>query len=230
MKIAILSDIHGNLAAFEAAITDAKKKGCEKLLCLGDLTGYGDESAACIKLARKTFKICLMGNHDEACAGLMDEYLVRHIRNYDKDIEARKSISTSDMNWLKKRPYVKIFKKYALAHGSFEAPKDWNYIEYPSNAWRSLVAVDSQVLFVGHTHVPVIMQMSAENMRKTKSFNEKLALEGFRGLKISKAKSVSMRSGERYVVNVGSVGLPRLGSKRTYAILDDGKRLSIERF
>lgn len=230
MKIAILSDIHGNLAAFEAAITDAKKKGCEKLLCLGDLTGYGDESAACIKLARKTFKICLMGNHDQACAGLMDEFLVRHIRNYDKDVEARETIPTSDMTWLKERPYVKIFKSYALTHGSFEAPRDWNYIEYPANAWRSLVAVDSQVLFVGHTHMPVIMQMSAEDAQKTKSFNEKVALDGFRGLKAVKSKSVALKPGARYVVNVGSVGLPRSGSKRIYAILDEGKRVSIERF
>ena len=40
MKYAIMSDIHGNLEAFKAAVSDARKRGCGMMVCLGDLTGY----------------------------------------------------------------------------------------------------------------------------------------------------------------------------------------------
>ena len=51
MKYAVISDIHGNTNAFKAALLDAKKRGCGKVVCLGDLTGYGDDSLGCVKLA-----------------------------------------------------------------------------------------------------------------------------------------------------------------------------------
>ena len=47
------------MAALEAALADARARGCEKFVCLGDLTGYGDEAVACVELARKTFDVCL---------------------------------------------------------------------------------------------------------------------------------------------------------------------------
>ena len=48
MKYAIMSDIHGNLEAFKRAVADAKKRKCKKIICLGDLTGYGKQSKAFI--------------------------------------------------------------------------------------------------------------------------------------------------------------------------------------
>ena len=69
MKYAIMSDIHGNLEAFKAAVSDARKRGCGMMVCLGDLTGYGDRSRECVDFAMKTMDVCLMGNHDIVCCG-----------------------------------------------------------------------------------------------------------------------------------------------------------------
>ena len=69
MKYAIMSDIHGNLGAFKRAVADAKKRRCKKIICLGDLTGYGKQSKECVDFAMKTMDVCLMGNHDIVCCG-----------------------------------------------------------------------------------------------------------------------------------------------------------------
>lgn len=69
MKYAIMSDIHGNLEAFKAAVSDARKRGCGMMVCLGDLTGYGDQSRECVDFAMKTMDVCLMGNHDKIVPG-----------------------------------------------------------------------------------------------------------------------------------------------------------------
>ena len=172
MKYAIISDVHGNLAAFKAALADAKKRGCGKIVCLGDLTGYGDDSVGCVKLAMKRVDVCLMGNHDSACCGKEDPFEVAMIRNYDVDVATRELLS------------------------------------------------DEQILFVGHTHSPLLMKMPAESVRKMKSFDESEAQEGLHGLKVVKGRSCTISPGARYVINVGSIGLPREGSKPTYAIYD----------
>ena len=64
MKYAIMSDIHGNLEAFAEAVADARKRECQRIICLGDLTGYGFKSKVWVRFAMKTVDVCLMGNHD----------------------------------------------------------------------------------------------------------------------------------------------------------------------
>ncbi|MGI8512219.1 MAG: metallophosphoesterase family protein, partial [Solirubrobacteraceae bacterium] len=76
MRIAVLSDIHGNRPAFEAVLADVDAAGLETIWCLGDLVGYGAEPDACVELARSHTDICLVGNHDMAVRGdlSLDEF------------------------------------------------------------------------------------------------------------------------------------------------------------
>src|SRR3979411_1188381 len=69
MKIAIVSDIHGNRHAFEAVLDAIEETDCTELWCLGDLVGYGAEPDACVELARRHTAICLAGNHDLGVTG-----------------------------------------------------------------------------------------------------------------------------------------------------------------
>lgn len=62
---AIVSDIHGNLAALLAVLDDAAQRGADEVICLGDLVGYGPEPAECLDLAM-SFAACLLGNFDAA--------------------------------------------------------------------------------------------------------------------------------------------------------------------
>ena len=221
MKYAIISDIHGNLAAFKWTLADARKRECEKIICLGDLTGYGKQSVECVELAMKEVDVCLMGNHDSACCGKENPLELIFNRNYDVDVATRDLLDRRQMEWLRERPYVMQRKGFACTHGEFTRPKEWGYIINPVDAWLSLRAMSEPVLFVGHSHVPVIMKLSAADAKKAKSMDQKIAIEGLSGLSLAKAGSFVVERGTRYVVNVGSVGLPRMGSKATYVIYDD---------
>ena len=63
MKRAILSDIHANLEALQAVLADAAEQGAEKIICLGDLIGYGPNPRECMDLIME-FDACILGNHD----------------------------------------------------------------------------------------------------------------------------------------------------------------------
>src|SRR5947207_8762731 len=69
MRVAIVSDVHGNRHAFEAVLDEIVDSPCEELWCLGDLVGYGAEPDACVDLAREHAAICLAGNHDLGVRG-----------------------------------------------------------------------------------------------------------------------------------------------------------------
>src|ERR1700739_4210621 len=69
MRVAIVSDIHGNRHAFEAVLDDIESSECEEMWCLGDLVGFGAEPDACVALAREHAAICLAGNHDLGVIG-----------------------------------------------------------------------------------------------------------------------------------------------------------------
>lgn len=221
MKYAIISDIHGNLAAFKWTLADARKRGCEKIICLGDLTGYGKRSVECVELAVKEVDACLMGNHDSACCGKGDPLELIFNRNYDVDVATRDLLDRRQMAWLRERPYVMQEKGFACTHGEFTRPKEWGYIINPVDAWLSLRAMSEPVLFVGHSHVPAIMKLSAADAKRAQSMDQKIAIEGLSGLSLAKARRFVVERGARYVVNAGSVGLPRMGRKATYVIYDD---------
>ncbi len=63
MRIAIISDIHGNLAALEAVLKDIASRNCDKIYCLGDVIGYGPNPNECLEVVR-TLDACVLGNHD----------------------------------------------------------------------------------------------------------------------------------------------------------------------
>ena len=71
MRVAIVSDIHGNRQAFEAVLDEIEGSDCQEMWCLGDLVGYGADPDACVELARRHAAICLAGNHDLGVRGAL---------------------------------------------------------------------------------------------------------------------------------------------------------------
>jgi len=69
MKVAVISDIHGNRQAFEAVLDAVAASDASELWCLGDLVGYGADPDICVELAREHAAVCLAGNHDLAVIG-----------------------------------------------------------------------------------------------------------------------------------------------------------------
>ena len=72
MRIAVVSDIHGNWHAFEAVLADIRSEGVDEMWCLGDIVGYGPQPNRCVEEARVNSTLCLLGNHDLAVLGDVD--------------------------------------------------------------------------------------------------------------------------------------------------------------
>ena len=64
MTVAILADIHSNIEALSVVLEHMESKGVNRIVCLGDVVGYGSEPRECVDLNREHVTTCIMGNHD----------------------------------------------------------------------------------------------------------------------------------------------------------------------
>lgn len=197
MKVAVLSDIHGNRHAFEAVLADVAQAGTEQVWCLGDVVGYGGEPDACVELAREHFDVCLAGNHDMAVTGELplDEF------SRGAGLAARwtqEVIAPESLDYLASLRPECGDEAVGLYHGS---PRDpvWEYVLSALLAELCLDYQDARVCLVGHSHVAL-------------SFDRP---EG------SPASGEPRRGGTRldistgeWLLNPGSVGQPRDGDPR----------------
>lgn len=206
MKYAIISDIHANPVALGTVLADIRKQKAEKIVFLGDVTGYGYDAATALRKIRMCADVCLMGNHDAACAKLYREELVRQVSNYDLDRAQRDEVAAEGMKWLASRPltWTPRNRGFACVHGEFAKPRLFAYVLNAEDAARSFQARKEPLLFVGHSH-----------------HAECYALTPKGEVKAFPWKSFKPRKGWRYLVNVGSVGYPRNDYVTTYAIYDD---------
>lgn len=219
-KIAIVSDIHGNLAALEAVLADIDRQRVDEIVCLGDIVGYGPQPAECLELVRKRCRTIIMGNHDE---GIENRNLLAFYRPPAKEsLTWTIGVLTSGQrSFLGKLP--RIFKRKGLTfvHGSPRRGQGsydlglrhtHEYIdasrEMLSYAFRkSVFSSFDGVCFVGHSHKPGVF-------RRNVLF---VPPEGLRngGVRLT-AKSI---------VCVGSVGQPRTDDLRpTYVVFKESRK------
>ncbi|MCX7831432.1 MAG: metallophosphoesterase family protein [Actinobacteria bacterium] len=196
-RIAIISDIHGNLHALDAVVTDAMNKGFDEMWCLGDTVGYGAYPSECIEIVRNRCNIVLAGNHDlAACRALsLDEF----------NLEARLAVewtsdklSNSEISFLRSLEPLKFVEvegiHFVLAHGSPMNPI-WEYVVGPFELQRTFYFLEdkeAQGAFVGHSHIQ-FFSSSKDLQFEMKRPSEKLVFE----------------EDTIYILNPGSVGQPR---------------------
>src|SRR5919206_35147 len=151
MKVAIVSDIHGNRHAFEAVLDDVRNTGARELWCLGDVVGYGADPDDCGALARRHAAVCLAGNHDLAVTGELplDEF------SRGAALAARwtqEVIADEHLEWLRSLRPQGAEDGVGLYHAS---PRDpvWEYVLSALLAELCLDAAPQRVCLVGHSHV-----------------------------------------------------------------------------
>lgn len=205
MRYLIISDIHANLAAFEAVLNDAGDFG--KIWCMGDLVGYGPDPNECIEKLREFDHLCVAGNHDWAVLDRLS------LEDFNPDAQkaclwTRERLTPHNHDYLASLPTVLIEEGFTLVHGSPRQPV-WEYVLYPSIARPNFKHFGTQCCFIGHTHVPVIFQLVPQE------FGEYCEL-------VQPPLNGPIPLGEhRLLINPGSVGQPRDGDPRaSYAILD----------
>jgi predicted phosphodiesterase len=212
MRYLILTDIHANLEALDACLTDARARRFDQTLVLGDLVGYGPDPNAVIERVRGLEPLAIVrGNHDKVACGL-------------EQAEGFNAVAKSAAHWtfevmapayrdwlaaLPEGPHT-VDDLVEICHGS---PFDEDaYIFDELDAVRALKVATRPLCLFGHTHYPVTFQLSSESFD---SFGPSGAAESH----------VRMQDGVKYLINPGSVGQPRDGDPRAaYAIVDVEKR------
>jgi predicted phosphodiesterase len=202
MKVAVVSDIHSNLQAFEAVLEAVAASEAEELWCLGDLVGYGAD--ACVELARRHVAVCLAGNHDMAVAGELA--LEDFTRGASVAVQwTREVIDPVNLAYLAELEPKGREDSLGLYHAS---PRDpvWEYVLSDLLADLCLDAQPDRVCLIGHSHIA-----SAFVRRDGEPATGEPRREGTR-LDLS---------GSEWLLNPGSVGQPRDGDPRAAWLLLD---------
>ena len=205
MRVAIVSDIHGNIEALDAVLSEFETVGnIDKYVCLGDVVGYGADPDACCNRIRDLCDVALLGNHDAAVAGRMD-----YSYYYDAAREALDwcvaHLSDDNLAWLKQLPYTGSDDDILYSHGSPMQPEEYDYI-FATDQARALLSMRDDlplVTFIGHSHLTKVFALTDDD-----------ALDVV-------APKFRLKEEMRYIVTVGSVGQPRDYDPRACAGLYD---------
>ncbi len=207
MKYGILGDIHANLSALTTALASLDRHGCERIVSVGDVVGYGAAPKECIALLRARGVSVVLGNHDAACTGRLDD---RYFNPFARAavLWTRERLSRDELAWLAELPYTLDLEHCQVAHGTLHEPEEFHYALDLHDALPSLEIMSRAVCFVGHSHIPLSVLRTASGQT------------GY-----TTDDSVDLSQAERTLVNVGSVGQPRDEDPRTaFATYDSAAR------
>lgn len=160
-KIAILSDIHANLPAFNAILQEAASKGVTQIAVLGDIVGYGASPAECVARCMQVSATAVLGNHDFEALKIFNNDRSILEKGWQKSgflagfEHAARAMNDKQAEWLSKLPYIRPIKGAFISHASFDEPEEFDYVETYEHAQPSLdllASQESKVCFLGHTH------------------------------------------------------------------------------
>lgn len=207
MKIALLSDVHGNLEALQSVLRSITRQHVDRVLFLGDIVGYGANPNECIEAVRETADVILAGNHDWAAIGKSATYSFN-------------PVALAAIRWTENRlqPQHRAFlaalplqyatDDFLCVHATPQHPEAWGYIIDEDDAAVGFEHFPQQACFTAHSHYPIIFVRDKTGMPWSENKME-----------------IKLREGLRYIINSGSVGQPRDGNPQaSYGIYDGDSR------
>ncbi len=202
----IVSDIHANLEALQAVLADAQGR-YEKILCLGDLVGYGADPNPVGEWTRANATAIVRGNHDKVCSGNepLEDYRPAARASA---IWTREELSSQNLDYLYHLPRGPLrYEDFDLVHGS-PADED-EYVLTVADASPLREAVSVQTTFFGHTHVQGGFVLTRSGARR-----------------ILPKGVFELEPDHYYLLNPGAVGQPRDGDPRAaYLIYSPQERM-----
>ncbi|MDR2240746.1 MAG: metallophosphoesterase [Zoogloeaceae bacterium] len=213
MKLALLSDIHGNIEALEACLEHAAAYGVDGHAFLGDLVGYGADPVAVVERVAAFAAAgapVVRGNHDTAAAGDRSEEM-NAIAEAAVDW-TRDQLTQDQRDWLAGLPLLAQQESICFVHASAAAPERWTYILDTGGASRSVEATDAIYTFSGHVHGQALYYCGA----------------GMRMMRFSPVAGIPIPVARhrRWLAIVGSAGQPRDGNTAAcYAVFDSARAM-----
>jgi len=208
LRLAVLSDIHANLEALEAALKASKRLGADRIVTCGDLVGYNADPNGVIDRVRDLDILTVMGNHDAVACGMEEpDQFNPHARA--AVLWTREVLTPENRAFLRGLPpQLKVGREVLIVHGSV-LERDAYLFEGQGTGADFQALKDSyprvKIAFFGHTHYPVSFSQGPQGAPVETDHNA----------------AVQLRRDHRYLVNPGSVGQPRDGDPRlSFAVVD----------
>ncbi len=211
-KLAIVSDIHGNLDAFEEVLKDIDALSVSKIFSLGDNIGYGPEPEAVIQKIQEMGIPSVLGNHELAVtdASELDWFNPVARESLLKTVEM---LSDESIERIHQFPYCRVDDDYRFVHGfPPDSPVIYQFQASDDDLVKTFSELQEHIFFTGHTHYPEIIEYDAGTVSKYKLAH----------------KTRQLKTGARYIINVGSVGQPRDGNNNAKYVLFDTAALTVE--
>ena len=201
MRFAIFGDIHANLHALHAVLSDAREQLCTHYVCMGDVVGYNAFPKQCIEIVRNLECPVVKGNHDEQASMMGDQEgfnpLAEEAMNWTRD-----QLSPADKEWLRSLRMQRQVRDFTIVHATLDTPHKWGYVFNQLDAAASFSYQHTSVCFIGHTHTPKAYVRDGS-------------------VRTIPLDTLVLQQGKRYLINVGSVGQPRDSDWRSaYCVYD----------
>jgi predicted phosphodiesterase len=196
MRIAFISDIHGNLPALLAVFELIDSQKPDRIISLGDIVGYGPYPSECVEFLQNRNIVNLLGNHDAGVIGTQDLKLFRE-PNHSWLKWSKTQLSSAQLAYLEKSPLTLDFPEFEglAVHASPDDPTRWIYLDSALECRNLLARRPERIIFCGHTHKAAVVA-------------EKLGI-------------MRVQPGHRFVINPGSIGQPRENDKRaSFGVFD----------
>ena len=240
MRTAFISDIHANVHAFKAVLEDVRQHDIDRMVCLGDVIGYGPDPIECLDLVQEHCALTLLGNHDFACRTepVNFNFMARDAALWTRDRldlpypdESARDRRIAFLDSLPVRRLLDEDRRFLCVHGSSRHPT--NEYVFPDDGanmerMKPLFGRFEGICFEGHTHWPgVFVCEPRDEGEDVCAFYRGLCEEGRQGSFGGGTPSgidrlvLRLSEGNKYIVNPGSVGQPRDGdSWASWAILE----------
>jgi predicted phosphodiesterase len=215
MRIAVISDVHGNLEALEEVLADIDRLDIEESICLGDNIGYGPEPEEVLNLLRSRDIPSVVGNHE---LGLLDKGTLRHFNPLAAKVlmQTEELLSQDSIEYIKNLPTSLTSRDAFFIHGCPPDSVDTYLFELAAWEFKKIFTeLENGIFFVGHTHELQLISFSG---------NQVIRQYMGRG-------TIHLNGDEKYIINAGSVGQPRDGNNNAkYVIWDDTDKTIEVRF
>ena len=215
MRYLILSDIHANATALEAALAAAEGRW-DKIICLGDVVGYGPDPNDVVERVRGIAAHTIRGNHDKAGSGLAnaDDFnpVARAVALWTRD-----QLHAENREWLEQLPAgPQSLDGFVIVHGA--ARDEDEYVFAPAQAIDSLLDAPAQITFFGHTHLQGGFTLH----------DNKVGVLHFKPNAGEMFSTLTIEDDTIYLLNPGSVGQPRDGDPRAAFVIADMENKKVE--
>jgi len=204
-KIAFISDVHACAAALDKVIEDMDAAGVDRVVCLGDIVGYGPEPECCLGRVRAMGDAFVLGNHDAMMVAKGFDFGGLAPRIAAPLALARREVSAGNKEWIEELPLSLRLDDFEICHASLHQPALFTHLTKKRDIENHFARQAAPFSFFGHTHQPKIFHLD----------------DGGKIRAAQPSSEILLTPGGKYAIGVGAVAFSRDGDPRASWVLFD---------